>query len=74
MFTHPTEDYSLILRLDPLALPRYYQNVNADESVWLKKSKYTNMPLSSADGTIMVNFDVADMLRQDLQVRTSMNV
>ncbi|KAF7800159.1 hypothetical protein EIP86_011405 [Pleurotus ostreatoroseus] len=48
LFTHPTTDYDVIIQLDPSVLPRYYQNIAADPSVWRAGGKYANAALALA--------------------------
>ncbi|KDQ16670.1 hypothetical protein BOTBODRAFT_30589 [Botryobasidium botryosum FD-172 SS1] len=43
MFNHPLDDYDFVIHMDPSVLPRYYQNVVADSSVWSSKTKYINL-------------------------------
>ena len=66
LFTHATDDYDIVIELDPTVLPRYHQNIDADESVWSKSriGHYTEGDAVSRPG-----FDPARMLFDDLQVR-----
>ncbi|KAG1717890.1 Nrap protein [Suillus lakei] len=38
LFLHSTDDYDIVIQLNPSVLPRYYQNVNAESSVWTRDS------------------------------------
>ncbi|EMD32469.1 hypothetical protein CERSUDRAFT_108867 [Gelatoporia subvermispora B] len=68
LFAHPTEHYEFVVQLDPAALPRYCQNVNADASVWTKKGKYANLrgTQDSSDAPLP-GFDPAQLLYDDLR-------
>ncbi|KIY51281.1 Nrap protein [Fistulina hepatica ATCC 64428] len=59
IFTHPTNDYHFLIRLDPNVLPRYTQNVSFSEPVYsnLRNKEYTLRP----------GFDPASMLYRDLK-------
>jgi U3 small nucleolar RNA-associated protein 22 len=66
LFTHPTGDYDVILELDRSVLPRYAQNVHANEGS-LHQLGDRQSPLQVA----RVDFDPARMLCDDLQVSIS---
>ncbi|THG99128.1 hypothetical protein EW026_g3163 [Hermanssonia centrifuga] len=66
LFVHPTEHYDILMRLDPSALPRYYQNITADPSVW--KGKYANAMLNGeSKDALKPGFDPAQLLFNDLK-------
>ncbi|KAH9949745.1 Nrap protein [Amylocystis lapponica] len=67
LFAHPTEHYDFIIELDPVSLPRYYQNIAADPAVWAKRGKYVNLPLRETEQGLSVGFDPAEMLFDDLK-------
>ncbi|ESK98055.1 pre-rrna processing protein utp22 [Moniliophthora roreri MCA 2997] len=63
MFTHPTDDYNIILSLDRQRLPRYHQNINVDEQKLSKQGKNQN-----TEGVIVrPGLDPAASLFRDLQ-------
>lgn len=71
LFLHPPEDYDFQVHLHPIALPRYVQNVAADETLWTKRSKYVNVADHGAgkDSTgALLDFDPAIEFARDLQV------
>ncbi|KAH9914177.1 Nrap protein [Epithele typhae] len=49
LFRHPTAHYDAVIELDRTVAPRYYQNVDADTTVWAPRGKYANAP-SRNDG------------------------
>ncbi|KAF8551603.1 hypothetical protein OG21DRAFT_1498995 [Imleria badia] len=57
-------DYDIVIELDPTVLPRYHQNIDADESVW-SKSRVGH--LTEDDAVSRPGFDPARMLFDDLQ-------
>lgn len=67
LFSHTTDDYDIVLELDPAVLPRYYQNIDPDESVWSKSR--VDLP-TDGDTVSRPGFDPARMLFNDLQVRS----
>ena len=72
LFLHPTDDYDFVVQLNRGVLPRYFQNINVDESVLVtKKGKYVNLPRASGDvrTSVRPGFDPARLLFEDLQVR-----
>ncbi|KIK63933.1 hypothetical protein GYMLUDRAFT_424118 [Collybiopsis luxurians FD-317 M1] len=65
MFDHPTEDYNVIVKLDPSVIPRYHQHVLFDES---KLSKWSNKQSTDNSGSqVRPGFDPARELYRDLQ-------
>ena len=64
-----------MIHLDASRLPRYYQSLDADASVWAAKSKYKN--LASAESTsvyggeVRADFDPALSFFHDIQVSDS---
>ncbi|KAF5391146.1 hypothetical protein D9757_003000 [Collybiopsis confluens] len=65
MFDHPTDDYNVVIKLDPTAIPRYHQNITVDESTLSKGSKKQSNDGSSSQ--IRPGFDPARALCLDLQ-------
>lgn len=75
LFTHPTDDYDMLLELRASVLPRYAQNVIVNERAWTKDTKYSNLQsLPSSTSSKLVDFDPAALLRRDLQVRLAILV
>ena len=71
LFMHSTDDYDVVVQLNPTILPRYYQNIVADVSVW-KAGKYANSSIlqqNEEQGPLLPCFDPARLLFNDLQVR-----
>lgn len=66
MFIHPEEDYDFVVKLQPTVLPRYFQNVTADSSVWADQHAYN----PSADGEVPLRpgFDPVEAYLDDLTV------
>jgi U3 small nucleolar RNA-associated protein 22 len=63
LFTHPIDDYDIIIELDPSVLPRYAQSIDFTEELAGRRAsamRMANMP--------HVAFDPAHLLCQDLQV------
>jgi len=67
MFLHSTDDYDLLVQLDPTVLPRYFHNINVDNNLLLKRGKYANKP-NQNDMAVLPGFDPARLLFDDLQV------
>lgn len=67
LFSHATEDYDVLIELDPMILPRYHQSINAESSAL---SKDRTIPQED-DATPRPGFDPAWLLFQDLQVTYS---
>jgi U3 small nucleolar RNA-associated protein 22 len=67
MFIHPEEDYDFVIKLQPAVLPRYFQNITANPSIWVDKRAYA----SSADGEgpLRPGFDPVETYLDDLTVR-----
>ncbi|KAE9397307.1 Nrap protein [Gymnopus androsaceus JB14] len=62
MFTHPTDDYDVLIRLDPKVLMRYHQNVVMDE-----KQLASRRNNSKDSDQLRPGFDPARALYKDLQ-------
>ena len=72
MFNHPLDDYDFVIHLDPAVLPRYYQNLLADDTIWASKIKYRNVVPKHDDQILSqpkIGFDPAQLFFRDLQVR-----
>lgn len=69
LFSHATDDYDIIIELDPSVLPRYNQNIDADELAW---SRGRVGHASDGNGVSRPGFDPARMLFDDLQVRKAL--
>ncbi|RPD65156.1 Nrap protein [Lentinus tigrinus ALCF2SS1-7] len=67
LFHHPTDDYDFIVEVDPSLSPRYYQNVDADPSVWTVKGKYANASSKDPVSAVMPGFDPLTMFYDDLK-------
>ncbi|KAI6169695.1 Nrap protein [Pisolithus thermaeus] len=67
LFAHPTDDYDVLIELNPMVLPRYYQSVTADSSAW---SEDRTNPRED-DAIPRPGFDPAWLLFQDLQATYS---
>ena len=67
MFLHPTDDYDLVVQLDPKVLPRYFHNIYPDNNLLLKRGKYANK-LNEKEIPVLPEFDPAWLLFDDLQV------
>jgi U3 small nucleolar RNA-associated protein 22 len=63
MFIHPEEDYDFVVKLQPTVLPRYFQNLTANPSIWADKH-------ASADGEVSLRpgFDPVEAYLDDLTV------
>ena len=57
------------MKLQPAVLPRYYQNVAADPSVWAKVGKFENPPPADGQAPLRPGFDPAESYLHDLAVR-----
>ena len=66
MFFHPEEDYDFVVKLRPDVLPRYFQNVSANPSVWTDKDAYSS-PVDR-DWPLRPGFDPAEAYLDDLTV------
>ncbi|CAE6501093.1 unnamed protein product [Rhizoctonia solani] len=64
IFLHPLTDYDFVIRLNPSVLPRYGENITADESVWTASRGFAN---NRGDATPLVGFDPAAEYLADLQ-------
>ncbi|CAE6500930.1 unnamed protein product [Rhizoctonia solani] len=64
VFLHPLTDYDFVIRLDPSVLPRYGENIAADERVWTGSRGFANNP---GDVSPLVGFDPAAEYLADLQ-------
>ena len=65
LFSHAADDYDIVIELDPTVLPRYHQDIDADELVW-SKGRVGHV---DGDAVSRPGFDPARMLFDDLQVR-----
>lgn len=63
MFTHPTDDYDVLLKLDPKVLTRYHQNVLMDETQLVSSRRIDDDKDEAGPG-----FDPALALFKDLRV------
>ncbi|KAF9244276.1 Nrap protein [Melanogaster broomeanus] len=68
LFSPATNDYDVLIELNPAVLPRYYQNVDADPAVW---SKDRLVHATDGDAVSRPGFDPARMLFDDLQTTYS---
>jgi U3 small nucleolar RNA-associated protein 22 len=66
MFVHPEEDYDFVVKLRPAVLPRYFQNVTANPSVWADKNAYSSSV--DRDWPLRPGFDPAEAYLDDLRV------
>ncbi|CUA70802.1 U3 small nucleolar RNA-associated protein 22 [Rhizoctonia solani] len=64
IFLHPLADYDFVIRLEPGVLPRYGENITADERVWTVSRGYSNR---SVDEAPLVGFDPAAEYLADLR-------
>ncbi|CAE6459247.1 unnamed protein product [Rhizoctonia solani] len=64
IFLHPLTDYDFVIRLDPSVLPRYGENIAADERVWTASRGFAN---NRGDSLPLVGFDPAAEYLADLQ-------
>ncbi|EJT99650.1 Nrap protein [Dacryopinax primogenitus] len=70
LFNPPYDEYDFTLTLDPGVLPNLYQGLKADESVWLGRMKFRNLPNQEPPiyGSILkADFDPALRFFRDLQ-------
>jgi U3 small nucleolar RNA-associated protein 22 len=63
LFNHPTDDYDVIVELDPAVLPKYAQSVNFNDKTLGKRGS-----LMFSSSLPHVDFDPARLLCNDLQV------
>jgi len=63
---HSTDDYDLLVQLNPKVLPRYFHNINPDNNSLLKRGKYANK-FHEKDMAVLPGFDPARLLFDDLQ-------
>ena len=63
MFIHPEEDYDFVVKFQPAVLPRYFQNVTTNTSIWADKSLPTD-----CGGVSWPGFDPAESYLDDLTV------
>ncbi|CAE6493644.1 unnamed protein product [Rhizoctonia solani] len=64
IFLHPLADYDFVIRLNPSALPRYGENISADERIWTASRGFAN----NREGVSpLVGFDPAVEYLADLQ-------
>ena len=68
MFIHPEEDYDFIVKLQPTVLPRYFQNIAANPSIWADKNVYLSP--ENGEGSLRPGFDPVEAYLDDLTVRT----
>jgi len=66
MFVHPEDDYDFVVKLRPAVLPRYFQNVTADTTVW---TNFGNGANENDDAPARPGFDPAEKYLDDLTVR-----
>jgi U3 small nucleolar RNA-associated protein 22 len=69
MFAHPEDDYDFVVKFQPAVLPRYYQNVTADPSVWEIVGKSENSLPMDGWALLRPGFDPAEEYLDDLTVR-----
>ncbi|OAX41846.1 Nrap protein [Rhizopogon vinicolor AM-OR11-026] len=62
LFSHSTDDYDVVIELNSAVLPRYYQNVNANSSVWSRDSHS-----GVVESTPRPGFDPLPLFLADLQ-------
>ncbi|KAG2138449.1 Nrap protein [Suillus bovinus] len=62
LFLHSTDDYDIVIKLNPMVLPRYYQNINVESSVWTRDSH-----LGTTESTPRPGFDPLPLFLADLQ-------
>jgi hypothetical protein len=62
MFVHPEDDYDFVVKLRPAVLPRYFQNVIADTTVWINDTS------RSGEALTRPGFDPAEKYLDDLAV------
>jgi len=66
MFVHPEEDYDFVVKLRPVVLPRYFQNVTPSPSIWADKNA-SSLPVDR-DWPLRPGFDPAKAYLDDLTV------
>ncbi|KAL7284370.1 hypothetical protein ACG7TL_001660 [Trametes sanguinea] len=67
IFHHPVDHYDFVVELNPAISPRYYQQLDADSSVWASKGKYANALSKDAPAATLPGFDPFAMLYDDLK-------
>ncbi|KAF8634052.1 hypothetical protein AX17_004316 [Amanita inopinata Kibby_2008] len=67
LFTHPTEDYDFVIKLDRAVIPRYFQNVVGDTVQLSRRGKNANLSSSDESNIIRPGFDPVQLLFKDLQ-------
>ncbi|EKM77700.1 hypothetical protein AGABI1DRAFT_61282 [Agaricus bisporus var. burnettii JB137-S8] len=67
LFVHPTDDYDVVVHLNPSVLPRYMHNIVANPDMLTKRGKYANKILDGQGVSVRPGFDPATMLFNDLQ-------
>jgi hypothetical protein len=65
MFVHPEDDYDFVVKLRPAVLPRYFQNVTADTTVWTNSR---NDISHNGEAPVRPGFDPAERYLNDLTV------
>jgi U3 small nucleolar RNA-associated protein 22 len=69
MFLHSTDDYDVLVQLNPKVLPRYFHNIDPDNNLFLKRGVYANIFHEKKDmAAVLPGFDPARLLFDDLQV------
>lgn len=66
MFIHPEEDYDFVVKLQPAVLPRYFQNVTANPSIWA--DKHAIDPSVGGEVPLRPGFDPVEAYINDLKV------
>jgi U3 small nucleolar RNA-associated protein 22 len=66
MFIHPEEDYDFVVKLQPAVLPRYFQNITANPSIWA--DKYGHDPSADGELPLRPGFDPVEAYLDDLTV------
>jgi len=71
LFLHPTDDYDILIHLDPSAVRRYHQSISFDIAAITQPRKFMNLPNKagdeSNDDAVRVGFDPVAMLLYDLR-------
>lgn len=63
------QQYDFVIELNPALLPRYYQNIHVDQSVWAKTGKYANATVpNNGPQLVLPAYDQAQLLFNDLSV------
>lgn len=62
LFLHSTDDYDIVVQLNPTVLPRYHQNINVESSVWTRDAH-----LGITESTPRPGFDPLLLFLADLQ-------